>query len=69
MRQALIDFCAAGEALLRKRFEQAKAEGDLQDTAQPDALAAFVIATITILWQSTCLAYKDTFQNGASKFQ
>lgn len=46
VRQALIDFRAAGEALLRKRFEQAKAEGDLQATAQPDVLAAFVMAMV-----------------------
>lgn len=44
VRQALIDFRAAGEALLRERFERAKAEGDLPETAKPEALAAFVMA-------------------------
>lgn len=44
VRQALIDFRAAGEARLRERFERAKAEGDLAQTAKPDALAAFVMA-------------------------
>jgi AcrR family transcriptional regulator len=44
VRQALIDFRAAGETRLRERFERAKAEGDLPETARPDALAAFVMA-------------------------
>nr|WP_246697903.1 hypothetical protein [Rhizobium sp. WYCCWR 11128] len=44
MRQALIDFRAAGQAQLRERFERAKAEGDLPETAKADALAAFVMA-------------------------
>ncbi len=44
VRQALIDFRAAGQAQLRERFERAKAEGDLPKTAKPDALAAFVMA-------------------------
>lgn len=44
VRQALIDFRAAGQARLRERFERAKAEGDLPETAKPDALAAFVMA-------------------------
>jgi AcrR family transcriptional regulator len=44
VRRALIDFRAAGEAQLRERFERAKAEGDLPETAKPDALAAFVLA-------------------------
>ncbi|WP_088342574.1 MULTISPECIES: TetR/AcrR family transcriptional regulator [Rhodomicrobium] len=44
VRQALIDFRAAGQALLRDRFERAKAEGDLPETANPDTLAAFVLA-------------------------
>lgn len=46
VRQALIDFRAAGEAQLRERFERAKAEGDLPKTARPDALAAFVMAVL-----------------------
>ena len=44
VRQALIDFRAAGQAQLRERFERAKAEDDLPETAKPDALAAFVMA-------------------------
>ncbi|TAI62317.1 TetR/AcrR family transcriptional regulator [Bradyrhizobium sp. Leo170] len=44
VRQALIDFRAAGQAQLRERFERAKAEGDLPKTAKSDALAAFVMA-------------------------
>jgi len=44
VRQALIDVRAAGQAQLRERFERAKAEGDLPTTANPDALAAFVMA-------------------------
>jgi hypothetical protein len=44
VRQALIDFRAAGQAQLRERFERAKAEGDLPETAKSDALAAFVMA-------------------------
>ena len=37
VRQALIDARAAAEAQLRERFERAKAEGDLPETAKPDA--------------------------------
>jgi AcrR family transcriptional regulator len=44
VRQALIDFRAAGQAQLAERFERAKAEGDLPETARPDALAAFIMA-------------------------
>jgi AcrR family transcriptional regulator len=44
IRQALIGVRAEGEAQLRERFERAKAEGDLPETARPDALAAFVMA-------------------------
>lgn len=46
VRQALIDVRAAGEAQLRERFERAKVEGDLPETAKPDALAAFVMAIL-----------------------
>ena len=46
VRQALIEFRAAGEAQLRERFERAKAEGDLHDTAKPEALAAFLLALL-----------------------
>lgn len=44
VRRALIDVRAAGEAQLRERFERAKIDGDLPETAKPDALAAFVMA-------------------------
>lgn len=44
VRQALIDFRAAGQAELRERFERSKAEGDLPETANCEALAAFVMA-------------------------
>jgi AcrR family transcriptional regulator len=44
VRQALIEARAGGEAQLRERFERAKAEGDLPETAKPEALAAFVMA-------------------------
>ena len=44
VRRALIEARAAGEVQLRERFERAKAEGDLPETAKPDALAAFVMA-------------------------
>jgi AcrR family transcriptional regulator len=46
VRQALINVRAAGEAQLRERFERAKADGDLPETAKPDALAAFVMAVL-----------------------
>ncbi len=46
VRQALIDARAAGEAQLRERFEQARADGDLPKTARPDALAAFLMAVL-----------------------
>jgi len=46
VRQALIQFRAAGERLLRERFERAKTEGDLPDTAKPDVLAAFIMAVL-----------------------
>ena len=46
VRQALIDFRAGGETLLRERLERAKAEGDLPETAKPAALAAFVMAVL-----------------------
>jgi len=44
VRQALIDARAVGEMQLRERFERAKAEGDLPETAKPAALAAFLLA-------------------------
>ncbi|QGZ40092.1 TetR family transcriptional regulator [Pseudoduganella flava] len=44
VRQALIEFRADGEALLRQRFERAREEGDLPPTANPEALAAFLMA-------------------------
>ncbi len=44
VRQAVIESRAAGEAQVRERFERAKAEGDLPETAKPDVLAAFLMA-------------------------
>ncbi|CAN7220804.1 TetR/AcrR family transcriptional regulator [Neorhizobium tomejilense] len=46
VRQALIESRAEGEAQLRERFERAKAEGDLPETARPDTLAAFLMAVL-----------------------
>jgi AcrR family transcriptional regulator len=46
VRRALVEFRVAGQERLRERFERAKVEGDLPKTAQPDALAAFVM-TVT----------------------
>lgn len=46
VRQALIEFREEGEARLRERFERAKTEGDLPDDANPDALAAFIMAIL-----------------------
>lgn len=46
VRQALIEARAAGEAQLRERFERAKREGDLPETAKPDVLAAFFLAVL-----------------------
>ncbi len=44
IRQALIEYRANGEAMLRARFERAKAEGDLPETADWTALAAYIMA-------------------------
>lgn len=44
IRQALIEMRANGENSLRERFEQAKTEGDLPESASCAALAAFVMA-------------------------
>lgn len=46
IRQALIDARALGETQLIQRFEQAKAEGDLPESAKPDVLAAFALAVL-----------------------
>ena len=46
VRQALVEFRVAGQDRLRERFEREQAEGDLPETAKPDALAAFVM-TVT----------------------
>lgn len=46
VRQALIETRAEGEARLRKRFERAKAEGDLPARAKPDVLAAYLLAVL-----------------------
>jgi AcrR family transcriptional regulator len=44
IRQALIEYRAAGEAGLRERFERARAEGDLPETADCATLAAYIMA-------------------------
>jgi AcrR family transcriptional regulator len=44
IRQALIEYRAAGEAALRERFERAKAEGDLPETADCATLTVYVMA-------------------------
>ncbi|RWX76057.1 TetR/AcrR family transcriptional regulator [Neorhizobium lilium] len=46
VRQILIEARAVAETQLRERFERAKAEGDLPQTARPDALAAFLMAVL-----------------------
>lgn len=46
VRRALNAYRLAGQDRLRERFAQAKADGDLPDTADPLALAAFV-TTVT----------------------
>jgi AcrR family transcriptional regulator len=46
IRAALINARADGEVSLRKRFERAKQEGDLPETANCAALAAFVLAVL-----------------------
>jgi len=46
IRRALIDARASGEAALRDRFEQARQEGDLPETANCAALAAYVMAVL-----------------------
>lgn len=44
VRQALVEFRAGGETMLRERFERAQAEGDLPPAAKPAVLAAFIMA-------------------------
>lgn len=44
IRQALIQLRADGETSLRERFERAETEGDLPESANCAALAAFVMA-------------------------
>jgi len=46
IRRALIAARAAGEAAMRQRFERAQQEGDLPPTANPAALAAFLVAVL-----------------------
>jgi AcrR family transcriptional regulator len=46
IRRALIDARAAGEALLRERFERAQQDGDLPGSASPAALAVFVLTVL-----------------------
>ena len=44
VRQALIDGRALAQADISRRFERARAEGDLPESASPEALAAFLMA-------------------------
>jgi AcrR family transcriptional regulator len=44
VRKTVVESRAAGHAQVRERFIRAKAEGDLPETANPDALAAFLMA-------------------------
>lgn len=44
VRQALMEFRAAGLELFRERFERAKAEGDLAEDADPRILATYLMA-------------------------
>jgi len=44
VRQVLIEGRAIAEGEIRERFMRAKAEGDLPETAKPEALAAFLMA-------------------------
>ena len=46
IRRALIDMRAEGETTLRDRFERAKQEGDLPETSDCAALAAYVMAVL-----------------------
>ncbi len=46
VRQALSAHRAAGIALLRRRFQQARAQGDLPESSDPAALARFVAAVV-----------------------
>lgn len=46
IQRALIDARVNGEALLRRRFERAREEGDLPSTVNCAALAAFVCAVL-----------------------
>lgn len=46
IQRALIEARANTQALLRDRFERAKAEGDLPETADANVLAAFVCAVV-----------------------
>ncbi|MBB5703011.1 AcrR family transcriptional regulator [Ochrobactrum daejeonense] len=63
VRQALIEFRAEGQRLLRDRFERARLEGDLPETANPDALAAFILAVAQgIAVQAKAGASRDMLQ-------
>jgi AcrR family transcriptional regulator len=46
IRQALIETRAAGQQRFVERFERAKAEGDLPQSAKPAALAAYLMAVL-----------------------
>ncbi|MWB78315.1 TetR family transcriptional regulator [Pseudooceanicola sp. 216_PA32_1] len=46
IRQALIETRAAGQLRFVERFERARAEGDLPQSAKPAALAAYLMAVL-----------------------
>src|SRR6202140_522619 len=64
IRQELAAYRAAGEAALRRRFQRAKAEGDLPATVNPADLARYV-ATIVygMAVQAASGASRDKLQN------
>ncbi len=63
VRQALIEFRAEGQRHFCDRFERAKLEGDLPETANPDALAAFVLTVAQgIAVQAKAGASRDMLQ-------
>jgi AcrR family transcriptional regulator len=44
VRRVVVESRAVGQGQVRERFARAKAEGDLPESANPDALAAFLMA-------------------------
>lgn len=67
IRQALIEYRATGEAMLRERFERAKAEGDLPETADCATLAAYVMAVHGLAVQAKASFRRDVLQEVAEQ--